>query len=435
MVADRLPPASCNGRHHEGEVAMRTEILSTGDEVRSGAVVDTNAATIAEALESHGITVDRHTTIGDDVHQIAEMIEAMAARADIALITGGLGPTADDVTAEAAARAAGRPLVEMPQALAQVEGFFQSRGLAMSATNRKQALVPEGAVVLENPEGSAPGFRMSLGTCRLYFMPGVPREMKPMLMRHVLPELQRRTEAAGMVHRIAVVTTFGLPESVVGEKLQGLNLRDDNLRIGLRVRFPEIHVRIYGRGDRQETLNTSMETLVNAIRERLGKRVLSTEGKSMPEVLGAMLIARGATLALAESCTGGLMAKQLTDVPGSSNFFRLSAVTYANAAKTAVLGVAPATLQRWGAVHEATAREMAEGARRVAGSDFALSTTGIAGPEGGSDEKPVGTVCIGLAAPERTLTFRYVFPFGDRDLNRRIFAAMALDRLRQYVMA
>ena len=147
-----------------------------------------------------------------------------------------------------------------------------------------------------------------------------------------------------------------------------------------------------------------------------------------------MLIRRGATLALAESCTGGLMAKQLTDVPGSSGFFRLSAVTYANEAKTAVLGVAPETLQRYGAVHEATAREMAEGARRVARADFALSTTGIAGPDGGSAEKPVGTICIGLATPEQTETFRYVSPFGDRDLNRRIFAAMALDRLRQNLM-
>jgi nicotinamide-nucleotide amidase len=161
---------------------------------------------------------------------------------------------------------------------------------------------------------------------------------------------------------------------------------------------------------------------------------LSTEGESLPEVLGKMLIKHRATLALAESCTGGLIAKQLTDVPGSSSFFLMSAVTYANEAKTALLGVAPETLQRYGAVHEKTAREMAEGVRRVACADFALSTTGIAGPDGGTDEKPVGTICIGLATPEETLSFRYTFPFGDRDLNRRIFTAMALDRLRQYLM-
>ena len=413
---------------------MRAEILSTGDEVRSGAVVDTNAAFMADALESHGITVCRHTTIGDNIDLIAETLQAMAARVDLVLVSGGLGPTDDDVTAEAAARAADVRLVEMPAALAQVEYFFQSRGLKMSAANRKQALLPQGAAILDNPEGSAPGFQVTVGTCRLYFLPGVPREMKAMMSRHVLPDIARHHPSPGIVHRIAVVSTFGLPESRVGEKLQGLERPQEGLQVGLRVVFPEIHVRIYGRGNQAERLEKSLRILKEAIRERLGKRVLSTEGESLPEVLGRALIKRGATLALAESCTGGLMAKQLTDVPGSSGFFCLSAVTYANEAKTAVLGVAPETLQRCGAVHEATAREMAEGARRVARADFALSTTGIAGPDGGSAEKPVGTVCIGLATPEQTTTFRYVFPFGDRDLNRRIFAAVALDRLRQHLM-
>ena len=162
----------------------------------------------------------------------------------------------------------------------------------------------------------------------------------------------------------------------------------------------------------------------------MGRRVLSTRGFGLAETLGSMLLERGATLALAESCTGGLMAKQLTDIAGSSGFFLLSAVTYANAAKTSILNVSPATLQRYGAVSEATAREMAEGALRAAGADYALSTTGIAGPEGGTAEKPVGTVCIGLASSDQTAAFRYVFPFGDRDMNRRVFAATAFDRLR-----
>jgi len=413
---------------------MRAEILSTGDEVRSGAIVDTNAAFIADALESLGINVCRHTTVGDDVELIAETLQTIATRADIALITGGLGPTVDDVTAEAAARAAGTRLAEMPAALTQVEGYFRSRGLEMTLANRKQALLPEHAEVLENPDGSAPGFRVEIGACRLYFLPGVPREMKPMLARHVLPDIQHLRGAEDELHQVAVVTTFGLTESAVDEMLQDLTLKDDRLRIGLRVLFPEIHIRLYGRGDRPEIMAKSFEDLKDAIRKHLGQRVLSTEGESLPEVLGKMLIKHRATLALAESCTGGLIAKQLTDVPGSSSFFLMSAVTYANEAKTAVLGVAPETLQRYGAVHEKTAREMAEGARRVACADFALSTTGIAGPDGGTDEKPVGTICIGLATPEETLSFRYTFPFGDRDLNRRIFTAMALDRLRQYLM-
>lgn len=413
---------------------MLAEILSTGDEVRSGAVVDTNAAAIAEALESNGISVRRHTCVGDDVGAIADALQEIAKRADMAVITGGLGPTADDVTAEAAARAAGVDLAEVPEALAQVERFFQSKGLAMSAANRKQALLPVGVTVLENLDGSAPGFCMSIGSCWLYFLPGVPREMKPMLARHVLNDLDQRRGDDGVAHRVDVVTTFGLPESVVGEKLKNLSLLDKRVQIGLRVLFPEIHVRIYGHGDRRNRLDEQMQQVKQSIRERLGKRVLSADGASLPEVLGTMLLERGATLAVAESCTGGLMAKQLTDVPGSSGFFLLSAVTYANAAKMAVLDVASETLQHFGAVHEATAREMAQGVRCAAGSDYALSTTGIAGPDGGTDEKPVGTVCIGLDAPEGTTTFRYVFPFGDREMNRRIFAAMAFDRLRLYLM-
>jgi len=413
---------------------MLAEILSTGDEVRSGAVVDTNAAFIAEALESIGIHVNRHTCVGDDVNAIAVALQEIAKRSDMALVTGGLGPTADDVTAEAAARAAGVDLAEAPEALAQVERFFQSKGLEMSAANRKQALLPAGGSVLENLDGSAPGFRMTIGACQMVFLPGVPREMKPMLARHVVNHLCQRRREDGLVHCVDVVTTFGLPESVVGEKLKDLSIAGSFVQIGLRVLFPEIHVRIYGHGDRQDRLDGRIHQVKESIRERLGKRVLSIDGACLPEVLGNMLLERGATLAVAESCTGGLMAKQLTDVPGSSGFFLLSAVTYANEAKMAVLGVAPETLQHFGAVHEATARAMAEGARRVAGSDYALSTTGIAGPDGGTEEKPVGTICIGLATPEGTTTFRYVFPFGDRDLNRRIFAAMAFDRLRLFLM-
>lgn len=412
---------------------MQAEILSTGDEVRCGAIVDTNAAYIAEALESQGIAVRRHVCVGDDVALIAAEVRDIAKRSDMAVVTGGLGPTADDLTAEAAARAVGVDLVEVPEALAQVKRFFAARGLAMTPANRKQALLPEGAVVLDNPDGSAPGFRLTLGDCRLYFLPGVPREMRPMLARHVLQDLPSASREAAQIHRVDVITTFGLPESAVGERLADLPLPVRGVRIGLRVRFPEIHVRIYSHGDRPDLLAQEVERLKTAIGERLGKRVISTRGAGLAATLGQRLLDRGATLALAESCTGGLMAKQLTDVPGSSGFFLFSAVTYANAAKTAVLGVAEKTLRQQGAVHEATAREMAAGALRVGGADFALSTTGIAGPDGGTAEKPVGTVCIGLAADGRTAAFRYVFPFGDRDLNRRIFAATAFDRLRLFL--
>ncbi|MBL0715305.1 MAG: nicotinamide-nucleotide amidohydrolase family protein, partial [Desulfosarcina sp.] len=335
--------------------------------------------------------------------------------------------------AAAAALAAGVDLKLDPAALEDVRRFFEKRGLAMNTSNRKQALLPEGSICLPNPVGTAPGFVLNIANCRFFFLPGVPREMKAMLAMHVLPALVALMPGERMVRQIRVVSTFGLPESAVGEKVQDIEDRFENIQVGLRVVFPEIHVRLYGGGLRPEAVSRKLDAAAEAVRARLGKRILSEAGQSMAAVLGTLLIKRRATLAVAESCTGGLIAKQLTDVPGSSHFFVFSGVTYANAVKVRVLGVSEATLNRVGAVHEDTAVEMAVGARRVADADFAIATTGIAGPDGGCPDKPVGTVCIGLATPEGTRAFRYVFPFGDRSMNRRVFAATAMDRLRQYL--
>jgi nicotinamide-nucleotide amidase len=412
---------------------MHAELLATGDEIRSGAIIDTNSAYIAEELEMRGVAVYSHMCVGDQSADIRRALAAIARRASVAVVTGGLGPTADDRTAEAAAQAAGVDLCPDPAALGSVTRFFEKRGWPMSASNHKQALLPAGATCLDNPVGTAPGFALTIGACRFYFLPGVPREMKVMLDRHVLPAIEARMRAAALKRRIRVVSTFGLPESAVGEKVQDIEEAFEDLQVGLRVVFPEIHVRLYAGGSNEDVLHRKLAAAVRAVQARLGKRVLSVSGASMSQVLGELLTARRATLAVAESCTGGLIAKQLTDVPGSSDFFTFAGVTYANAAKVRVLGVDEATLDRVGAVHEETAIAMARGARRVADADFAIATTGIAGPDGGSDDKPVGTVCIGLATPEGERAFRYAFPFGDRDLNRRVFAATAMDRLRHYL--
>lgn len=412
---------------------MKAEILSTGDEVRSGAVVDTNAAFIAEALGALGIMVTRHLCVGDDLTELIAVMVEIAQRVPLAVVTGGLGPTADDRTAEAAAQAAGVAMAENPSALDQVRRFFEDRGLPLSAVNRKQALLPIGATCLENPVGTAPGFCMTIGRCRFFFLPGVPAEMQTMLQRHVAPDLMAQAAAEGQFYGTRAVSTFGLPESVVGEKLEGFEKQFEGLRIGLRVVFPEIHVRLYGRGRDPGEVESLLSAAAGAVAMRLGACVLSLQGASMASVLGELLIERQATLALAESCTGGLIAKLLTDVPGSSRFFLLSGVTYANQAKEKLLGVSGETLTRVGAVHEDTAGEMAAGARRVAGADFGLATTGIAGPDGGTPEKPVGTVVIGLATRQETRAYRYVFPFGRRDLNRGVFAFTAMDRLRRYL--
>lgn len=409
------------------------EILSTGDEIRCGSVVDSNAAWIAERLEAAGVPVLRHTCVGDDRDAIAAALSEIGGRAAIAVVTGGLGPTADDRTAEAAAQAAGVELVESAEALAVVERFLAPRGISISAANRKQARMPDGAECLDNPEGSAPGFRLRIGGCQVICLPGVPREMEAMLQRHVLPRIRDLVGLPDGVQEVGVLNTFGMPESVVGERLEGLEAAFPGIRLGLRVAFPEIQVRLYGHAQERGDLERRLGQAAEEVCRRLGKRVVSRRGEGMATALGELLRGRGQTLAVAESCTGGMIGALLTDVAGSSDYFLLSAVTYANAVKTAVLGVSPEVLERWGAVHEETARAMAQGARRVAGADFGLATTGIAGPGGGSADKPVGTVCIGLATAESVVGWRYVFPFNRRDMNRRMFAFLAMDRLRLWL--
>jgi nicotinamide-nucleotide amidase len=410
---------------------MIAEILATGDEIRSGALVDSNSAHIARRLEEAGIEVVRHTCIGDDRKKLSDIFTEISGRADICLVTGGLGPTEDDLTAETAAAAAGVDLRLDEKALASVEAFFKARSREMSASNRKQAMLPTGAERLDNPIGTAPGFALRIDGCRFYCLPGVPQEMKRMLEEQVLPRCRRLDGAGSGALRTVTISTFGYPESVAGERVAGFTERFPQLKLGLRAKFPEIQVKIYARADDAEKLEVDLAQARQWLLERIGEKTFSTAGQSMQEVVGEALGAAGATVAVAESCTGGLISHWLTNVAGSSAYFRLSAVTYANEAKTAVLGVSARTLEAHGAVHEKTAAEMAEGVRRIAGADYGLSTTGIAGPDGGTPDKPVGTVCIGVASAGGTVARRFFFPFPGRLMNKKIFAMTALDRLRR----
>jgi nicotinamide-nucleotide amidase len=358
----------------------------------------------------------------------------MGRRADVAVITGGLGPTPDDRTAEAAARAAGVELEVNPQALASIQAFFDQRQRLFSESNRKQALLPRGAVCIPNPVGTAPGFILAIGRCKCFFLPGVPREMRHLLSEAVMPLLYRLAPNGKGAPQHLLITTFGLPEAAVGEELSDFTAAFPRITWGLRAVFPEIHIRLRLPADVPGQGAPAAADAVAWIRRRLGARLLSPAGKSMSEVVGDLLRQRGATVAVAESCTGGLVAHLLTDVPGSSDYFLFSGVTYANSAKIQVLGVSSQTIARYGAVHEDTARQMAEGARRVAGADFGLSTTGIAGPDGGTPGKPVGTVCIGIADGSVSEGRRLQFTFGDRRLNKKIFAVTALDLLRRKLL-
>ena len=413
---------------------MKAEILATGDEIRSGALVDSNSAFIAEKLEENGIEVVRHSCVGDDLTTLAATLAEIGKRAAVCVVTGGLGPTTDDRSAEAAAMAASVNLQRNDAALANVERFFNAFKRPMTESNRKQADLPAGAKVLFNPVGTAPGFAVTIGGGRFFFLPGVPYEMKRMLEGHVIPDLLAMQGDAAMHSRVRTITTFGLPESLAGEKAAGVETVFPGIQLGLRANFPQIQVKLYGRDGDAERLEERLAEAGRWIVKRMGKHVISENGKTMQAVIGTLLLQQSATLALAESCTGGLIANWLTHVAGSSDYFLFSAVTYANQAKMDVLGVEAQTLNAHGAVHEETARQMASGARRIAGSTYGLATSGIAGPDGGSEEKPVGTVCIGFAGPEGSFGKRLFFPFGKRLMNKKIFAMAALDVLRKELL-
>lgn len=410
---------------------MIAEILSTGDEVRSGAIADANASHIARELERVGFFVARHGCVGDDEAVLSDVLKDISLRSDVAVVTGGLGPTTDDLTALAVSRATGRPLKENAEALAMIEDWFQLRNRAVNPSNRKMALLPEGAEVLKNDAGTAPGFSLKITRCVFYFLPGVPREMEIMLNREVLPRMIRLKDPSPLYYPVRSITTFGLPESEVNERMKSFHGLFPDLVMGFRAFFPEIHIKLYGKGRDESDLKRQMDAAVRWVAEHLGEVVISQKGEPMEAAVGRLLLDKKATLALAESCTGGLIANRLTDVAGSSGYFLFSGVTYSNHAKVKVLGVSPETLRKYGAVHEQTAMEMALGARQAAGADYGLSTTGIAGPDGGSPDKPVGTVCIGLASPDGLKGWRFQLSGGERLRNKTLFAVKALDLLRR----
>jgi nicotinamide-nucleotide amidase len=414
---------------------MIAEILATGDEIRSGSLVDTNSAFIAEALERAGVPVGRHSCVGDQFDVLVSVLKEIGERADIGIVTGGLGPTTDDLSAEAAAAAAGVDLVLDHRALEEIEIFFKKRQRPMTESNRKQAMLPRGAETLYNPLGTAPGFHLKIRKCDFFFLPGVPPEMRPMLTNDVLPKIEKILGVSRRHCIIKTITTFGLTESAAGEKVADLPSRFPGIKLGLRAKFPEIHIKLYLDGENEIQLIEIIEEAEKWIADRIGRYVLSLNGESMQKVVGRLLKKRSATLAVAESCTGGRIANWLTDVSGSSDYFQFSGVTYSNEAKVKVLGVSPETLEQYGAVHEETVKEMAVGARRLSGADYAIATSGIAGPTGGTEDKPVGTVCIGLATPDTVVGQRFYFPFGRRGLNKSIFAMTALDVLRRELLA
>lgn len=410
---------------------MIVQVLSTGSELLMGDVVDSNAAFICRRFWEIGIRVHRTTIVSDRMDDISQVLKSISQQADVCIVTGGLGPTKDDLTAAACADAAADKLVLHDAALDSMRPFFERKGYELTPENEKQAILPAGAGILENRHGTAPGFYLKIGTCLFFFLPGVPSEMKQMLGTQVVKMIESTFSLSAPVPLMRL-TVFGLGESKTGALLSDFEELFPNLVVGFRAVFPLIEVKLSLRqkADLKNEAKQELEKAGNIACKRFGRHLVSDKGVSMAEEVGRLLVKQKKTLAIAESCTGGLIANWMTDVAGSSDYFLFSGVTYSNDAKMNILGVDQKIIIDNGAVHENTAAQMAAGARLKSGADIGVSTTGIAGPTGGSKEKPVGMVCIGLSTQKQTDARTYVFRFDDRLMNKQMFAATALNRVR-----
>jgi len=407
-------------------------IIAVGTELLSGQSVDTNSAYLAKQLQRYGFNVRFHCTIDDDRQAIAEAIQSAAARVDLVIVTGGLGPTADDLTRQGLADAMGSELRLDEVSLEQIEAFFRLRGRNLKDIHRIQAMLPAGGEALPNRLGTAPGIAAKVGGAGVFVLPGVPSEMQAMFAESVLPRL-KRPKGVILQH---VLRTFGEGESHVAEIIADLMSREANPQVGITAAAGIISVRLSTRGEDKSEAERLAADVLAELQRRLGGLVFAAGDaelapKGLASVVGEMLGRGGWTLATAESCTGGLLGELITDVPGASEYYLGGIVAYDNRVKVSALGVPGSLIDAHGAVSEPVAQAMADGCRRKLSSDWAAAVTGIAGPAGGSDKdgKPVGLVYIAVAGRAGCRVHRHVFP-GTREIIRRRAALSALNHLR-----
>jgi len=404
---------------------LTVEILATGDELLTGQVVDTNSAWLMDRLWDLGLMVRRKTLVGDDRDDLDAALRETTGRADLVVMSGGMGPTEDDLTIARVAAVLGVPLELHEPSLRAIEGRFQRLGRVMTPNNAKQAWFPRGAEVIPNRFGTAPGFAVRLGRAEVVCLPGVPLEFKGLSEEWLLPRVAGRLTD---VPASRLVKLFAVPESHADQAMRPV--MDDpahaDVRFGYRAHWPEIHVKWSVPGPGAEA---RADRILATVRGIFGDAIWGEGKEELPALVVARLAARGERVALAESCTGGLLAELVTRVPGASNVFDLGVVSYANAMKERIVGVPAALLEAHGAVSEPVARALAEGVRAAARATWGIGITGIAGPTGGTPEKPVGTVHVALAGPAGTKAVARAY-FGDRDRVRKTAAYEALNLLR-----
>jgi len=406
---------------------VRVELINTGTELMLGFTVNAHLTYIARQLAGIGLRLDRQVAVADDRAEMRLAIEQALARSDVVIITGGLGPTADDFTRDVVAESLGRKLVRDEGVAAAIAERVRKRRIRLPESIYVQALVPVGAQVLPNRNGTAPGLALDHEGRLVLLLPGPPRELKPMFEEYVLPVLQKHFGAQARFD-CRTFRVVGLAESIVEEKVAPALADLKDVELGYSAKMGEVEVRILSH------LKSTADEAEKRIRAALGDAIYGTGDDRLEEVVVKMLAAAHKTIAVAESCTGGMISNRITNVSGSSEVFINGCVTYSNESKVRLLGVHEDTLKAHGAVSEEVAREMAEGVRVRSRADFGISTTGIAGPTGGTPEKPVGLVYIGLATPERTDVRRHILTF-DRETFKFFVSQYALDAVRRELLA
>jgi nicotinamide-nucleotide amidase len=409
---------------------MKCEIIAVGTELLLGNIVNSNARYLSEKLAELGIDVHYHIAVGDNIGRLREVIETSLKRSDIIITTGGLGPTDDDLTKDGVAEALGLKLIPHKQSLEKIEAYFKGADRPMPECNRKQGYIPEGAIVLENDNGTAPGIMIEKAEKVIILLPGPPKEMMPMFISKVYDYLKVKSD---FVIRSKTLRVVGVGESTIQEKLQPIFDAQSNPTIAPYAKDGEVHLRITAKCQNEIEANTKLQEMEAKVADILQENIYGYDEESLEYIVYKLLKAKNMTLSIAESCTGGMISGRLTNVSGVSSVFMNAIVTYSNEAKMKFINVQEKTLMEHGAVSAETAEEMAKGIMRVSGTDIGLSVTGIAGPEGGTAEKPVGLFYIGIAIGDLVENHRFYYP-GSRDRIRSIATIRALDILRKKLL-
>jgi nicotinamide-nucleotide amidase len=407
---------------------MKTEIITIGDEILIGQIVDTNSAWMAEELNKIGIGVAQITSISDTPVHLVNALDDAQLRADVIIITGGLGPTKDDRTKKVLAEYFNAGLVTHQPTLDHVTAFFKKRGLGVNQLNKDQALVPDCCEVLHNPAGTAPGMWFEHNDKIFVSMPGVPFEMKGIMKGEVLPRLKDKNGGGAIVHK--TVHTIGIPESILAEKLEEWeDALPEFIHLAYLPNPGQIRLRFSAFGNDETQLKEAIELEIKKLKAIIPEAIFGYDNDTLAGVVGKILMDKKATVATAESCTGGQIAHSITLVPGSSGWFKGSVVAYSNDVKTGVLKVNPDDVEKYGAVSEQVVKQMADGVRKLTNAEYSVATSGIAGPDGGTDEKPVGTVWIAVASPDEIIAQKFTFN-NNRERNIIRSSQTALNMLR-----